>query len=170
MAELLPNSRRIAVLIGEERETRSQFDAISAAAPSLKREVFPVVATDGDFNRSFADVVAGGASAAISCSYPPFAARRHEYIAAAAGARVAVCYPNRIFTMEGGVMSYGPDFSAVFRRVGILVARIVRGESPEMIPVERPTRLELVINKSSARAIGLVVPELLLARADEVIE
>jgi putative ABC transport system substrate-binding protein len=170
MAELLPNSRRIAVLIGEERETRSQFDAISAAAPSVKREVFPVVATDGDFARVFADVVAGGASGAISCSYPPFAARRHEYIAAAAGARVAVCYPNRIFTMEGGVMSYGPDFSAVFRRVGILVARIVRGESPSMIPVERPTRLELVINKSSARAIGLVVPELLLARADEVIE
>ena len=67
-------------------------------------------------------------------------------------------------------MSYGPDFSVVFRRVGILVARIVRGEPPEMIPVERPTRLELVINKSSARAIGLVVPELLLARADEVIE
>ena len=72
--------------------------------------------------------------------------------------------------MEGGVMSYGPDFSAVFRRVGILVARIVRGESPAMIPVERPTRLELVINKGSARTIGLVVPELLLARADEVIE
>ena len=170
MVELLPNSRRIAVLMGEERETRSQFEAISAAAPSLKREVFPVVATDGDFARVFADVVAGGASGAISCSYPPFAARRHEYIAAATGARVPVCYPNRIFTMEGGVMSYGPDFSAVFRRVGILVARIVRGESPEMIPVERPTRLELVINKSSARAIGLVVPELLLARADEVIE
>ena len=170
MAELLPNSRRIAVLMGEERETRSQFEAISAAAPSLKREVFPVVATDGDFNRSFADVVAGGASGAISCSYPPFAARRHPFITAAAGARVAVCYPNRIFTMDGGVMSYGPDFSVVFRRVGILVARIVRGESPEMIPVERPTRLELVINKSSARAIGLVVPELLLGRADEVIE
>ena len=170
MAELLPNSRRIAVLIGEERETRSQFDAISAAAPSVKREVFPVVATDGDFVRVFADVVAGGASGAISCSYPPFAARRYAYIAAATGARVPVCYPNRIFTMEGGVMSYGPDFSVVFRRVGILVARIVRGESPEMIPVERPTRLELVINKSSARAIGLVVPELLLARADEVIE
>src|SRR5258708_1234436 len=70
MAELLPNSRRIAVLIGEERETRSQFDAISAAAPSVKREVFPVVATDGDFNRVFADVVAVGASGAISCSYP----------------------------------------------------------------------------------------------------
>ena len=126
MAELLPNSRRIAVLIGEERETRSQFDAISAAAPSVKREVFPVVATDGDFVRFFADVVAGGASGAISCSYPPFAVHRHAFIAAAAGARVPVCYPNRIFAMEGGVMSYGPDFSVVFRKVGILVARIVR--------------------------------------------
>ena len=83
---------------------------------------------------------------------------------------MAVCYPNRIFTMEGGVMSYGPDFSAVFRRVGILVARIVRGESPEMIPVERPVQLELVGTKRSALAIGLVVPEQLLARADEVIE
>jgi putative tryptophan/tyrosine transport system substrate-binding protein len=170
MVELLPNSRRIAVLMGEERETRSQFEAISAAAPSLKREVFPVVATDGDFNRFFADVVAGGASGAISCSYPPFAVHRQALIAAAAGARVPVCYPNRIFTMDGGLISYGPDFSVVFRRVGILVARIVRGEPPEMIPVERPTQLELVVNKRSARAIGLVVPELLLALADEVIE
>ena len=170
MAELLPNSRRIAVLMGEERETRSQFEAISAAEPSLKREVFPVVATDGDFNRVFADVVAGGASGAISCSYPPFAARRQALITAAAGARVPVCYPNRIFTMDGGLISYGPDFSVVFRRVGILVARIVRGEPPELIPVERPVQLELVVNKRSARAIGLVVPELLLGRADEVIE
>jgi ABC-type uncharacterized transport system substrate-binding protein len=170
MAELLPNSRRIAVLMGEERETRSQFEAIAAAEPSLKREVFPVVATDGDFNRVFADVVAGGASGAISCSYPPFAAHRQALITAAAGARVAVCYPNRIFTMDGGLISYGPDFSVVFRRVGILVARIVRGEPPELIPVERPVQLELVVNKRSARAIGLVVPELLLGRADEVIE
>ena len=170
MAELLPNSQRIAVLMGEERETRSQFEAISAAAPSLKREVFPVVATDGDFNRSFADVVAGGASAAISCSYPPFAVQRQALIAAAAGARVPVCYPNRIFTMDGGLISYGPDFSVVFRRVGILVARIVRGEPPEKIPVERPTQLELVVNKRAARTIGLVVPEILLALADEVIE
>src|SRR4029077_13701823 len=170
MAELLPNSQRIAVLMGEERETRSQFEAISAAAPSLKREIFPVVATDGDFNRTFADVVAGGAPAAIACSYPPFAVQRQALITAAAGARVPVCYPNRIFTMDGGLISYGPDFSVVFRRVGILVARIVRGEPPEMIPVERPVQLELVVNKRSALAIGLVVPELLLARADEVIE
>ena len=170
MAELLPNSRRVAVLMGEERETRSQFEAISAAAPSLKREVFPVVATDGDFNRVFADVVAGGASGAIACSYPPFAVQRQALITAAAGARVPVCYPNRIFTMDGGLISYGPDFSVVFRRVGILVARIVRGEPPEMIPVERPAQLELVVNLRSARAIGHVVPELLLGRADEVIE
>src|SRR5580704_2568172 len=170
MAELLPNSRRIAVLMGEERETRSQFEAISAAAPSLKREVFPVVATGGDFNQSFADVVAGGASGAIACSYPPFAVQRQALITAAAGARVPVCYPNRIFTMDGGLISYGPDFSVVFRRVGILVARIVRGEPSEMIPVERPAQLELVVNLRSARAIGHVVPELLLASADEVIE
>jgi putative tryptophan/tyrosine transport system substrate-binding protein len=170
MAELLPNSKRIAVLMGEERETRSQFEAISAAAPSLKREVFPVVATGGDFNRSFADVIAGGASGAIACSYPPFAVQRQALITAAARARVPVCYPNRIFTMDGGLISYGPDFSVVFRRVGILVARIVRGEPPEMIPVERPAQLELVVNLRSARAIGHVVPELLLASADEVIE
>jgi putative ABC transport system substrate-binding protein len=170
MAELLPQSRRFAVLIGEERETRSQLEAISAAAPSLKCEVFSVVATHGDFTRVFADVVAGGASGAIACSYPLFAAHRRAFIAASAGARVPVCYPNRIFTMDGGVISYGPDFSVVFRRVGILVARIVRGEPPEMIPVERPTRLELVVNAGAAHAIGIVVPRQLLASADEVIE
>ena len=128
------------------------------------------MATDGDFNRFFAEVVAGGASGAISCSYPPFAVHRQALITAAARARVPVCYPNRVFTMDGGLISYGPDFSVVFRRVGILVARIVRGEPPEMIPVERPAQLELVVNLRSARAIGHVVPELLLASADEVIE
>jgi len=170
MAELLPESRRIAVLMGEERETRSQFEAISAAASSLRREVFPVIATDGDFVRVFSDVVAGGGSGAISCSYPPFAARRKELISASAGARIPVCYPNRIFPMEGGVMSYGPDFSVVFRRAGVLVARIVRGEPPEMIPIERPTRFELVVNKGAAGAIGIVVPGQLLANADEIID
>jgi putative tryptophan/tyrosine transport system substrate-binding protein len=155
--------------MGEERETRSQFEAISAVASSVRREVFPVVATDGYFMRVFADVVGGGASGAIACSYPPFAARRQLLIAASASVRIPVCYPNRIFTMDGGVISYGPDFSEVFRRVGVLVARIVRGEPPEMIPIERPTRLELVLNKSATRAIGLVVPDQLLARADEII-
>ncbi|MBM3524326.1 MAG: hypothetical protein FJX57_15335 [Alphaproteobacteria bacterium] len=170
LVQLLPASRRIGVLMGESRETASQFAAIAAAAPTLGREVFTVGASDGNFARAFAELAASGAQGAISVSFPPFAARRHALIVAAAASRIPVCYLNRVYTQDGGLMSYGPDFAAAFRRVGQLVARIVRGARSDQIPVERPTRYELVINLVTARALGLEVPPLLLARADDMIE
>ena len=85
-------------------------------------------------------------------------------------ARLPTMFNNRVFIEAGGLMSYGPNFSDQFRRAAELVDKILRGTKPGDIPVEQPSRFELVINLTTAKALGIDVPPMLLARADEVIE
>jgi putative ABC transport system substrate-binding protein len=100
-----------------------------------------------------------------------FAVERPDTIAAlAARYKLPTVYPYRFFISAGGLMSYGPDTAEPFRRVAGYVDRILKGEKPADLPVQAPTKYELVINLLAARAIGLEVPPTLLARADEVIE
>ena len=88
----------------------------------------------------------------------------------ALGARLPTMHGFREIAQAGGLMSYGPDFQHLFRRAAELVDRILRGTKPGDIPVEQPTKFELIINLTTAKALGLTVPPTLLARADEVIE
>jgi len=101
---------------------------------------------------------------------PSGAVHRDLIITLAARHRLPAVYPYKYFAHSGGLVSYGPDSVSPFRRAAASVDRILKGEKPADLPVQAPTKYELVINLKTAKALGLTVPDSLLARADEVIE
>src|SRR5262245_25753833 len=144
---------------------------VEAAAPSFS--VTPIVAavraTD-DLNRVFDALPREANAGLIVLSDLGMTNHRDALIALAARHRVPAVYPFRYFAASGGLMSYGTDVAEVFRRAAAYVDRILRGTSPADLPVQAPTKYELVINLKTAKALGLTVPPSLIALADEVIE
>jgi putative tryptophan/tyrosine transport system substrate-binding protein len=112
----------------------------------------------------------GRADALYVCGDPLMDTHRVRINMLALAARLPTMHGVREYVEAGGLMSYGPSFTSLFRRTADLVDKILRGAKPSDIPVEQPTKFELVINAKTAKALGLTVPPSLLARADEVIE
>jgi len=148
-----------------------QFAIIQAVAPGVGVEVRPINVRDpAEIERAvarFASVPNGGLIVTASPSGP---VHRDLIIALAARHKLPAVYVGRFFATAGGLISYGPNFTDPYRQAAGYVDRILRGEKPADLPVQAPTRYELVINMKTARALGLIVPPALLARADEVIE
>jgi len=149
-----------------------QFGALQAVAPSLGVELTPLDIRDaGEVERGIATFARAPNGGLIVTASP--AATRHRDLIVTLAARhklPAVYYDSFFVVRAGGLISYGPDWVDQFRRAAVYVDRILKGEKPSDLPVQAPTKYELVINLKTAKALGLTVPPTLLARADEVIE
>jgi putative ABC transport system substrate-binding protein len=172
LKEIAPSAKRVAVLRDVANPAGSaQFGVIQALAPSLGMEVSPInVREAGEIERAVA-TFAGRSNGGLIVTGSALATVHHDLIIAlAARHKLPAVYSNRFGVTGGGLISYGPDFTDEFRRAAGYVDRILRGEKPADLPVQAPTKYELVINLKTAKALGIEIPPTLFARADEVIE
>jgi putative ABC transport system substrate-binding protein len=172
LKQIAPNVTRMAVL----RDTAipsgtGQFGAIQSVAPSLGVEVNPVNVRDAGESERAVKAFARSSNGGLIITASGLAViHRDLLVKLAAQYRLPAIYFDRPFVIAGGLMSYGPDQVDQFRQAAGYVDRILKGEKPADLPVQAPTKFELVINLKTAKAQGISVPETLLARADEVIE
>jgi putative tryptophan/tyrosine transport system substrate-binding protein len=172
LKQIAPGVTRAAVVRDPALSSGSaQFGAIQAVSPFLGLNVSPVDAREaGEIERAltaFAGEANGGVVVTVSTAT---IVHREPIIRLAARHRLPAVYPYRLFVTSGGLISYGPDSIDSYRRAAGYVDRILKGEKPADLPVQAPTKYELVVNLKTAKALGFEIPPTLLARADEVIE
>ena len=172
LKEIAPFVTRVAVLRDAAISSGTgQFGAIQSAAPSLRMDVTPVNVRDARvIERSVATFAQASNGGLIATASALTVVHRELIIGLAARYKLPAVFHRRLFVVSGGLISYGPDFIDQFRRAAGYVDRILKGEKPADLPVQGPTKYELVINLKTAKALGITVPPTLLARADEVIE
>jgi putative tryptophan/tyrosine transport system substrate-binding protein len=172
LKEIAPAATRVAVLRDPAVASGiGQFGAVQIVAPSLGVVVSPVDLRDtGEIERAIAAFARSPNGGLILTGSAMGIVHRDLIVKLAARHRLPAVYPGRFHVTAGGLISYGPDLIDQFRRAASYVDRILKGEKPSDLPVQAPTKYELVINLKTARALGLDVPAPVLARADEVIE
>ena len=148
-----------------------QFGAMQTAAASFGVELSPIGVRDADeIERVITAFARGTNRGLIVTASPSVLIHRNLIITLAARHKLPAIYSDRVFISDGGLISYGTDYSDLYRRAAGYVDRILKGERPADLPVQYPTKYELVINLKTAKALDLEIPPSLLARADEVIE
>jgi putative tryptophan/tyrosine transport system substrate-binding protein len=172
LREAVPGITRAAVLRDPTNPAGTgQWGAIQAVAAPLGVELSPIDVRERSEIERAVSAFAAGSNRGLIVSSSGFAIFHRELIIAlAARYRLPAVYPFRFYAIDGGLISYGPDPIDPHRRAAQYVDRILKGEKPADLPVQAPTRYELAINLKTAKALGLTVPDKLLARADEVIE
>jgi ABC-type uncharacterized transport system substrate-binding protein len=170
LRELVPKLRRVAVLSHPETpSTPKQLEEVEVAARALGIQLQPVpVRSPHDFESAFKAV--SGADGLMPLDVAFFTTHRARLVELAVTSRLPVVYGNREMVEAGGLMSYGVDFADLYRRAATYVDKILKGAKPGDLPVEQPTKFELVINLKTAKALGLTLPPSLLARADQLIQ
>ena len=172
LRELRPGAARIAVLVDSKFPTTESFvSEVRAAASAMGQQIEVLyVSSDREIETAFATLVQRGAGALLGGVGGFLLSQRERIVALAARHRIPAIHVSRDYVAAGGLMSYAPDRTDAFRQAGIYAGRILKGEKPGDLPVVLPTKFELVINLKTAKALGLEIPDKLLALADEVIE
>jgi putative ABC transport system substrate-binding protein len=172
LKQIAPGVIRVAVLRDPSIASGiGQFGAIQSAAPSLGIEATPVNVREAEEVERDITAFARSSNGGIIVTASPEASRHRDLIVTlAARHRLPAVYASRYFVTDGGLICYGPDILDQYRRAASYVDRILKGEKPADLPVQAPTKYELVVNLKTAKTLGLEVPSTLLARADEVIE
>jgi putative ABC transport system substrate-binding protein len=172
LSELVPRARVIALLVnpnypgaeGMMREVQEAARATGVQILNLKAR------TEGEIDAAFRTLVQRHADALLIGNDPFFDGRIAQLVTLTGRYAVAAIQSGRDFPDSGGLMSYGTSLTAVYRQLGTYAGKILKGAKPADLPVQQPTRFELVINLKTAKALGLTVPQSILARADEVVE
>jgi putative ABC transport system substrate-binding protein len=172
LKEISPSLARTAVLLDPQAPGYEPLlRALEKAAPALGVQVVATgVGDTGEIAREIEAFTAAPNGGIIAFPTPVVVANRKQIFELADRRRVPAIYPYRYFAAAGGLMSYGPDTKDLYRRAASYVDRLLKGEAPADLPVQQPTKFELVINLKTAKVLGLDIPPTVLARADEVIE
>jgi putative ABC transport system substrate-binding protein len=172
LSELVPQARVIALLVnpnypGAEGIMREVQEAARATGVQI---LILKARTEGEIDAAFTTLVQRHVGALVVGNDSFFDSRIEQFVALAGRDAVSAIYDQREFPDSGGLMSYGTSLTSVYRQLGIYAGKILSGAKPADLPVQQPTRFELVLNMKTAKALGLTVPQSILARADEVIE
>jgi len=175
LTQAVPEASRVALLwqpgVVREAADRDILKGADVAARALGVQLYVVEARGpADIDRAFADMTKVRAGALTVLGGAMFNSERRRLADLAAKNRLPAVYPAREYVDAGGLMAYGPNAADLFRRAAAYADKILKGAKPSDLPVEQPTKFELVINLKTAKALGLTIPPALLARADEVIE
>ncbi len=172
LKEAIPEAVRIAVLVNPTNTTSgSALKDMEGAARSLGVGLLVQPVRDQkELSNAFSKATRGGAHALAVMNDPLFFAQREQIVALAARNHLPAVYEFREFVDAGGLMGYGTSLSEMYRRVATYVDKILKGAKPSELPVEQPTKIELVINLKTAKALGVTIPQSFLIRADEVIQ
>jgi ABC-type uncharacterized transport system substrate-binding protein len=171
LLEAVPGFRRVAILVDVSNPVSvEEARQVQAAADKLGLEAFPIAIRRAEDIVPAFDGLKNRADALLVVANPLILSNIVRINILAAGARLPTSYIAREYVQAGGLLAYGPNFAAIYRRAGDFFDKILRGTKPGAIPVEQPTKFDLVINLTTAKALGLEISPTLLARADEVIE
>jgi putative ABC transport system substrate-binding protein len=171
LKQIAPNTTRALVLRDSSSATGiGQFAAVRSAAQALGVELTPTNVRDPDEIERNAAAFARSGNGGVIVTTGGTAAHRKRIISLAARYKLPAVYPYRYYAVDGGLISYGPNTSEPARRAAGYVDRILKGEKPADMPVQAPTKYELIVNLKTAKALGLTIPQSLLGTADEIIE
>jgi putative ABC transport system substrate-binding protein len=169
---VVPGMPRAALLANRSNPSNAlYFQGVVAAAPALnvKVDVFDA-GNEAELERALAAIAGSGAQGLIVSTDPFLVASRDKIVAFAARRRLPAIYCFKLFVDAGGLMSYGASIEDSYRRAALYVDKVLKGAKPGEMPVEQPTRFELAVNKTTAKTLGILVPQLVLLQADHIVE